>query len=291
MNTLGATFIQSPNEKEEECALFKIENTEIPFVMHDVTSIGKEYTLTFWIKSDYTGSLLFKNKNIDVTTEWLEHVITFEADSVDVSFTFQIAGNYYMYHPQIEIGNKSTDWSPAPEDASDDISTLADTIDNTNAVMQKVSESMSELSIKADNISSTVRSVEQIYDELSGEYKTTKDEFSKFVQDSSGFYATVTSIVDDGVTKVNTTTGTFDKNGLTIDNNDSPTKTTVTPDGMTVYKKTLDGENENLSEVLTATSEGVHATNLHADTFLIVNNNSRFETYKSNRTGCFWIGG
>jgi hypothetical protein len=52
---------------------------------------------------------------------------------------------------------------------------------------------------------------------------------------------------------------------------------------MTVYK--------NSATVLTANNVGVDAVNLHATTYLIIGNNSRFEDYGSNRTGCFWIGG
>ena len=93
-------------------------------------------------------------------------------------------------------------------------------------------------------------------------------------------------ITEDGVTKVSNTTGTFDKEGLTIDNAESSTKTKLTLDGMVVKRK-VGGYEE---DVLTATSEGVDATNLHAKTYLTIGGRSRFENYGSNRTGCFWIG-
>lgn len=43
--------------------------------------------------------------------------------------------------------------------------------------------------------------------------------------------------------------------------------------------------------MLSATGNGVNATNLHAKTYLIIGGRSRFENYGTNRTGCFWIGG
>ena len=52
---------------------------------------------------------------------------------------------------------------------------------------------------------------------------------------------------------------------------------------MTVYK--------NGVTVLKANNTGVDAVNLHASTYLVVGNRSRFENYGTNRTGCFWIGG
>jgi hypothetical protein len=58
--------------------------------------------------------------------------------------------------------------------------------------------------------------------------------------------------------------------------------TTITEDGMTVYR--------NEEAVLVADNEGVKAEDLHATTYLIVGQFSRFEDY-GDRTGCFWIGG
>lgn len=88
-----------------------------------------------------------------------------------------------------------------------------------------------------------------------------------------------------GVSKVATTTGyTFDDKGLTVEKSNSEMKTQITEDGMVVYK--------GGAETLRADNQGVTAADLHAKTFLIVGNNSRFEDLPAgNRTGCFWIGG
>lgn len=89
---------------------------------------------------------------------------------------------------------------------------------------------------------------------------------------------------EDGTTKVVTSTGfKFDESGLRVSKLNSEMETTITEDGMRIYK---DGD-----EVLTADNTGVNAKNLHATTYLIIGTNSRFEDYNSNRTGCFWIGG
>jgi hypothetical protein len=87
-----------------------------------------------------------------------------------------------------------------------------------------------------------------------------------------------------GTTKVITSTGfKFDDTGLTVSKSGSEMETTITEDGMTVYRSG--------KEVLTANNTGVDATNLRATTYLVIGKNSRFEDYGSNRTGCFWIGG
>ena len=94
----------------------------------------------------------------------------------------------------------------------------------------------------------------------------------------------ITKQLDNGVDKVITSTGfTFDEEGLTVSKSGSEMETTITEDGMIVYK---DG-----TAMLTANNEGVEATDLHANTYLIIGTNSRFEDYGDSRTGCFWIGG
>ena len=93
----------------------------------------------------------------------------------------------------------------------------------------------------------------------------------------------IQTALDSGVEKVTTATGfTFNEEGLHISKTDSEITTSITENGMTVYK--------NNDEVLVADNLGVRAEDLHATTYLIVGNNSRFEDYKSNRTGCFFIG-
>ena len=85
--------------------------------------------------------------------------------------------------------------------------------------------------------------------------------------------------------KVTTTTGfTFNQNGLTISKSNVDITTNISEDGMRVSK--------GGQVVLTADNNGVEALNLHATTYLIIGNNSRFEDYDNgSRTGCFWIGG
>ena len=93
--------------------------------------------------------------------------------------------------------------------------------------------------------------------------------------------------LENGVERVETSTGfTFNEEGLTVSKSGSEMTTTITEDGMTVYRDN--------TEVLVANNTGVIARNLHAETYLIIGNNSRFEDYTNGdyeaRTGCFWIG-
>jgi hypothetical protein len=89
--------------------------------------------------------------------------------------------------------------------------------------------------------------------------------------------------LNNGVDKVETTTGVkVDSAGLSVSKSDSELSTTISHDGMKVQN--------NNEDMLTADSSGVNAKNLHATTYLIVGNNSRFEDY-GDRSGCFWVGG
>lgn len=85
------------------------------------------------------------------------------------------------------------------------------------------------------------------------------------------------------VNEVTTTTGfTLDASGLTVAKSGTELATLITEDGMYVKN--------GKTHVLTANQHGVDARNLHADTYLIIGDNSRFEDYGQNRTACFYVG-
>lgn len=201
---------------------------------------------------------------------------------------------------------QKTQWSYSQSEAETEAnpSTLGDALNQTYAKVDKVNkqitllasdvnDAMSQVAaiqINTDSIASSVEQITQnVETQLDGvntelatltervETTITKDEFNIEIQ----------KITETPTQKVETTTGfTFDETGLTIDKTGSEMSTQITEDGMTVSKG---GE-----VVLTANNEGVEALNLHATTYLIIGENSRFEDYEKNgepRTGCFFIGG
>lgn len=85
---------------------------------------------------------------------------------------------------------------------------------------------------------------------------------------------------------VNNTSGTFDKDGLTIEQSTADTKTNVNADGMIIYNKTGSVDNP----LLTVNKTGVVAENIRVKTYLNVGNRSRFEDYEDG-TGCFYLSG
>ena len=52
----------------------------------------------------------------------------FTATGESIAIHFANTGEYYIYHPKLELGNMVTDWSPAPEDTIDEIVNSSDAI-------------------------------------------------------------------------------------------------------------------------------------------------------------------
>lgn len=141
--------------------------------------------------------------------------------------------------------------------------------------VQANSEEISSLELTTDSITASVSEIDSNVSNLSREVNTkmTAEDVSISIQ----------TALDAGIERVTTSTGfTFNEEGLHISKSNSEVTTSITEDGMIVYR--------NDDAVLTADNLGVRAEDLHATTFLIVGDNSRFEDFDGTRTGCFYIG-
>lgn len=156
----------------------------------------------------------------------------------------------------------------------------------TSAQEQRLSQLVLDVEGITGTVTETKKATEEAIDGLNENVSTltNKVEASITAKDVEFLISTE---MEKGIEKVTTSTGfTFDEKGLKVSKSDSDIETQITEDGMTVSK---DGET-----VLTANNEGVNARNLHATTYLIIGETSRFEDYDKDgemRTGCFWIGG
>jgi hypothetical protein len=148
-------------------------------------------------------------------------------------------------------------------------------------------EKVASLQVNAENIVATVSALEKKTADATGSISESVEAVAKEVStklSAEDVQIRIDQSLGNGVDKVVTSTGfTFNEAGLTVSKTGSEMATTITEDGMVVYR--------DETAVLTANNEGVDAVNLHASTYLIVGGKSRFETYGDNRTGCFWIGG
>ncbi len=149
----------------------------------------------------------------------------------------------------------------------------------------ELNDKVSALQINSESINLSVQHMEKSTNaELEG-INSDIEELTKRVQavmTPEEFEILIQSTLANGVTSVETTTGfKFNDEGLNITKTGSEMSTQITEDGMKVYRG---GE-----EVLIANNVGVTARNLHAETYLIIGLNSRFEDY-GDRTGCYYIG-
>lgn len=212
----------------------------------------------------------------------------------------------YLLNDSIEYNgaySQKTQWSYEDNEAetSDNPTSLGEAIKQTYAKVDKVNqqidlvaketnanaESIAAIQLNADSISASVESMRQDTDAALEGVNESIETLTNSVNaqiTSEQVQLQIESALDNGVEKVTTSTGyTFDEEGMTVSKSDSPMSTQITEDGMTVSY-----EDETR---LVANSEGVVARNLHAETYLIIGLNSRFEDYDENkRTGCFWIG-
>ena len=99
----------------------------------------------------------------------------------------------------------------------------------------------------------------------------------------------ISGVAEDGtaVSSVKTTSGTFDKDGLTIEQSGSSTKTNVNSNGMIIRNTSGTAVDDQL---LNVNSDGVNAKNIKVRKYLNIGSHSRLEDYE-NGTGVFYIGG
>lgn len=202
--------------------------------------------------------------------------------------------------------SEATEWKyeDNEEETEANPTTIGDAIKYTYAKVDKANKQIDIVASEASAnkealaaISANTESISLSVEELKKNTEGTLDTLGEDVAEIKSKVETVVTAdavkiaikeeIANGVDKVTTATGfTFDNEGLTVSKSDSEIKTQITEDGMSVYKEE--------EEVLTANNEGVKAANLHATTYLIIGNYSRFEDYTNTegeaRTGCFWIG-
>lgn len=157
-------------------------------------------------------------------------------------------------------------------------SNLRNEITQTSTSLSRTAES---IGILATSVAESISSANESITELSKKVEMQID--------AEAVKITVEERLSEGVDKVITESGyTFDSDGLTISKEGEAMSNLLNNTGMYVKR----GEDE----ILTANIEGVKATDLHAQTYLIIgegNGRCRFEDYSTGldkRIGCFWLG-
>lgn len=170
-NLLESHSIENPQNEVDTCAKFTIEDATTPFILNNITSINEQYTLSFWLKSEESGSIQVYDRVFESTTEWQKYSIVFTANDTNLNIYFTNVGTYYIYHPKLEIGNKATDWTPAPEDLETSVTELTTRVVDAETAIET---NANEISLKASK-SEMNESLETYRKSSSSELEVTAD--------------------------------------------------------------------------------------------------------------------
>ena len=165
-----------------------------------------------------------------------------------------------------------------------------------NEYKQQLFKTVKDIGIKVDaqegKINTINASVEATKDGLSSIERRFETEITD-TYSKTQIQEIINGTAEDGtvVSSVTTTAGTFDKNGLTIEQSGSLTKTNINSNGMIIYNTSGTSVND---ELLNVNSEGVDAKNIKVSKYLNIGSHSRMEDYThtdyKQGTGVFWIG-
>ena len=208
MNTVASCSLIGPYNKTDECAKFVIDDLTYPYKFSDVANIGTVYTLSIWVKSDEGGSVSIGNKGFSVTSDWTHCAVTFTATSNDIFMYFLATGTYYVYHAQLEIGTKATDWTPSPEDVDQSIGVAQDAADNAQDTADNAQDTAdnayAQFEILQDSLRMLVTKTVTTYDEEGNVIEEHSE--SVMTQTENGWTFDMTSIKTD----INNVAGNLD---------------------------------------------------------------------------------
>ena len=134
---------------------------------------GETYTLSAYFKVTkgnpkfalQYGTTPYPAKTFESSTTWVKHSFTFTYDATQFSnknttnIYFGIRGNSfegYVCGFKLEKGNKSSDWTPAPEDVDDTISTIDTKVEKTNNRVATIETDLSSITQRVSSTESTI---------------------------------------------------------------------------------------------------------------------------------------
>lgn len=177
--------------------------------------------------------------------------------------------------------------------------TLANNADTKQAVLKAFKRALfkeiRDVHVRVDKQTGEIETLSSRVQTAMGGLKSIEKTVRQLVTDTytkTEIQEIVRGVAEDGtvVSSVNTTTGTFDNTGLTIEQTNADTKTNINANGMYVYNTTGTSDDP----VLTANATGVIAKNVRVRQYLNIGTHSRIEDYTHTDgtigTGVFWIG-
>lgn len=137
------------------------------------------------------------------------------------SFSFQPlsrpgSGNAEIWkigQPKLEIGNKATDWSPAPEDVDTSIANVQTQITNTSNKVATIETNLNSITSRVSSTETKVTTINGNITSLQSRMNTAEQKITP-----TAITTTISSTISGGTGSISTTQFVMDKNGLTINN-------------------------------------------------------------------------
>lgn len=120
-NTIEKVTDIDLNGNKIECAKLTITDTSTPFTMKNLMTSGKDYVFSLYLKNSNSSSISVYGTELASEKTWTRKYVSFTATGTDLSIVFKSTGTYYFYNTQLETGKVCSDWTPNPQDTSDDI--------------------------------------------------------------------------------------------------------------------------------------------------------------------------
>ena len=171
-----------------------VVNTWSKYLKQRIDLLEDIYTLSFYAKASSETTLEVRNDNAPIkifhtvnvnSVDWKRYLVSVEVDyehNTEVTFFTRAAETIYIKGIKLEKGNKSTAWTPAPEDIENEL---------TNNYYNKT-QMESKLQIQSDNITANVKKeVTTIKNDLDQNYYDKSETDSKFQIQSDSITSTV----------------------------------------------------------------------------------------------------
>ena len=185
--------------------------------------VGNTYTLSFYARTDEDATTTTLRVGIggkeqvieDFTliSEWKKFAKTYtNTETGSISFFLKAAGTYQLTNVKLEVGNKATDWTPAPEDMA-----TADEVENAQTSADKAQST-------ADSTESRITVAESTIQQLSDAISTLvvdENGESMMTQTSEGWrfdMGSINSQLNDAKDQLNNLAGTVNQVDETIGN-------------------------------------------------------------------------
>lgn len=158
-------------------------------------TVGDNLILSFWVKGSVASKMWCRvgggatvnnmtnvsNKNaISITTEWKKVTLDLgkcndagNTGAVEIIYGFGAVGTFWINSMKLEIGNKATDWTPAPEDFENDINKVTEQILENKTTINNVSQTVDkqkqeiESKVSSDVFNDTVNVLQNNIDKAS----------------------------------------------------------------------------------------------------------------------------